>query len=402
MDQRSSRGSIFTHDLIVVRSLRSVNVQLKTSRRSQFLRTRIAVDGTSGYYYLAWVEQQNEREIKAKEFLVRQRSSGRFCRRSRFGIACLAPKKIGRSVARLGDILHAHWAPVTGARCIRIFEEEERLDDEWWRSRQTSSLVILLARHPFFHVVARRELAPSSLACMRVWILPWLPSIMLQIPLVITAKTQTPATRSCRPDIATVVAVTDIVVPQTIVIVVIIVSIAIAAMMHHYDIFGDGNGSGGLVDDGGSGEQAALVVDNTNGSPTILYSNARRFAAWFHGFVVADSLATALGRRWWCTAVLWSGYWRLHTILHVMCQSGGQRTRIELVEFDQLQQVVKFRRSLVEGIQPTITALVKDLKGTNGSTWVCWRADALPSNAWSLEDTAESSKILHVAHLKLG
>jgi len=51
-----------------------------------------------------------------------------------------------------------------------------------------------------------------------------------------------------------------------------------------------------------------------------------------------------------------------------MCQSGGQRTRIELVEFDQLQQVVKFRRSLVEGIQPTITALVKDLKGTNGST----------------------------------
>jgi len=121
---------------------------------------------------------------------------------------------------------------------------------------------------------------------------------MLQIPLVITAKTQTPATRSCRPDIATVVAVTDIVVPQTIVIVVIIVSIAIAAMMHHYDIFGDGNGSGGLVDDGGSGEQAALVVDNTSGSPTILYSNARRFAAWFHGFVVADSLATALGWRW--------------------------------------------------------------------------------------------------------
>lgn len=120
----------------------------------------------------------------------------------------------------------------------------------------------------------------------------------LQIPLVVTAKTEAPATRSCRPDVATVsvAAATDIV-PQAIVVAAIAIAAAVA-MEHHYDVFGDGDGSSGLIDDSGSGEQA-IVVDNTSGSPTFLYSNARRFATrWFYGFVAAaDSLATTLGRR---------------------------------------------------------------------------------------------------------
>lgn len=60
----------------------------------------------------------------------------------------------------------------------------------------------------------------------------------------------------------------------------------IGATVHKHHVVGDGDGGGG-----GSGEEA-IVVDNTSGSPTVLYSNARWIAALG---LVAESLA-ALGR----------------------------------------------------------------------------------------------------------
>lgn len=50
-------------------------------------------------------------------------------------------------------------------------------------------------------------------------------------------------------------------------------------------------------------------------------------------------------------------------MLHVVGQSGGQRARVQLVELDQLQQIVKLGRPFVQGVQPAIATLVEDLKG---------------------------------------
>ena len=71
--------------------------------------------------------------------------------------------------------------------------------------------------------------------------------IALQIPLVVTAKTQVPATRSCRVDVITIpVATAVVVVPQTIVVTV--------ATVHHHNVVGDGSGIEGSVGSGANGK----------------------------------------------------------------------------------------------------------------------------------------------------
>lgn len=111
--------------------------------------------------------------------------------------------------------------------------------------------------------------------------------IALQIPFVVTAETQVPATRSCRTDVSAVpVAAAIAVVPQTIVV---------AVAMHHQDVVGDDDGVEGPIGGGANGKQA-IVVDKT-GSPAVLYSNAARITAWLSDLVDAvDPLAAALGR----------------------------------------------------------------------------------------------------------
>lgn len=106
------------------------------------------------------------------------------------------------------------------------------------------------------------------------------------------------------------VAAAAIAVFQTIVVAV--------ATVHHHDVVGDGGGHEGPVGSGANGKQA-IAVDNTSGSPTVLYSNAARIAAWFGGLVDAvDPLAAALGRRRRRPAVLWLVQRRFHPVLHVV------------------------------------------------------------------------------------
>lgn len=107
--------------------------------------------------------------------------------------------------------------------------------------------------------------------------------IALQIPFVVTAETQVPATRSCRADVAAV-SVVAVVVPQTIVV----------AVVHHHDVVGDGGE--GSVSRGTNGKQT-IAVDNTSGSPTVLYSNAAWITAFGGPVDTVDPLATAFGRR---------------------------------------------------------------------------------------------------------
>lgn len=112
--------------------------------------------------------------------------------------------------------------------------------------------------------------------------------IALQIPLVVTAETQVPATRSCRANVAAVVVATTVV-PQTIVVAV--------ATVHHHEVVGDDGGVEEPVGGGTNGKQA-IAVDNTSGSPTVLYSNAAQITTWLDSLVDAvNPLATALGRR---------------------------------------------------------------------------------------------------------
>lgn len=133
--------------------------------------------------------------------------------------------------------------------------------------------------------------------------------IVLQIPLVITTETQVPTTRSCRADVAAILVATAAV-AETIVVAV--------ATVHHQEIVGDDGGVEGPVGGGANGKQA-IAVDNTSGSPTVLYSNAARITAWFGGLVNAvDPLAAALGWRRRCPAVLRLVQRRLHSILHVV------------------------------------------------------------------------------------
>lgn len=129
--------------------------------------------------------------------------------------------------------------------------------------------------------------------------------IALQTPLIVTAETQVPATRSCR---AVAVAATAAVAPQTIVV----------ATVHHHEVVGDGGGVEEHVGGGANGKQT-IAVDNTSGSPTVLYSNAAQITAWLDGPVDAvDPLATALGRRRRRSAVFRLVQRRLHSVLHVV------------------------------------------------------------------------------------
>ena len=72
--------------------------------------------------------------------------------------------------------------------------------------------------------------------------------IALQIPLVVTAKTQVPATRSCRVDIVTIPVATAVavIIPQTIVVTV--------ATVHHHNIVGDGSEVEGPIGSGANGK----------------------------------------------------------------------------------------------------------------------------------------------------
>lgn len=127
-----------------------------------------------------------------------------------------------------------------------------------------------------------------------------------------------------------------------------LVIVVAATMMHHHDVVGDGDE--GSVGGDANGRQT-IAVNNTDGSLAILYSNAARFATRLGNLVGAvHSLTAALRRRWRGTAILWLVKWRLHPVLHVVGQPGGQRTRVQLVKLDQLQQVIKLGRSLVESI----------------------------------------------------
>jgi len=45
-----------------------------------------------------------------------------------------------------------------------------------------------------------------------------------------------------------------------------------------------------------------------------------------------------------------------------MSEPGRQRACVQLIELNQLQQIVKLGRSLIESIQPAVATLIKDLK----------------------------------------
>lgn len=47
-----------------------------------------------------------------------------------------------------------------------------------------------------------------------------------------------------------------------------------------------------------------------------------------------------------------------------MSQPGGQTARVQLVEFDQLEQVIEPGYTLVEGVQPAVAPFVENLKST--------------------------------------
>lgn len=129
------------------------------------------------------------------------------------------------------------------------------------------------------------SLTNETAICLRVHssIILLLLLIALQIPFVVTAETQIPATRSCRAAAAVVAA------PQT-------TAVAAVATVHHHDAIADGDGVVGSGGGGANGKQAT-AVDNTSGSPTVLYSNAARITAQFGDLVdAADPLAGAFGR----------------------------------------------------------------------------------------------------------
>lgn len=107
--------------------------------------------------------------------------------------------------------------------------------------------------------------------------------IALQIPFVVTAETQIPATRSCR-----TAAAAAPVAPQP--------TVAAVATVHHHDAVADGDGVEGSAGGGANGKQA-IAVGNTSGSPTVLYSNAARITTQFGDLVdAANPLAGAFGR----------------------------------------------------------------------------------------------------------
>lgn len=139
--------------------------------------------------------------------------------------------------------------------------------------------------------------------------------IALQIPLVVTAETQAPATRSCCADIGLVPLTTAATTVNVTVIVADVFQAVVvgSCRVHDHDV-GDADGRGG----GGGGR--AIVVDNTSGSPILLYSNARRIAALG---LVAESLA-ALGRRRRRAAILRPRRRRRHPVLHVVGQPRRQ------------------------------------------------------------------------------
>lgn len=111
-----------------------------------------------------------------------------------------------------------------------------------------------------------------------------------------------------------------------------LVVVVAAMMMHHHDVVGDGDE--GSVGGDANGRQT-IAVNNTDGSPVVLYSNAARLAAWLGDLVGAvDSLAAALRWRWRGTAILRLVQRRLHPVLHVVGQPGGQRARVQLVKLD--------------------------------------------------------------------
>lgn len=112
--------------------------------------------------------------------------------------------------------------------------------------------------------------------------------------------------------ISIVVTITIVIIPEVLVVVVT------AVTMHHHDVVGDGN-KGSTGDANG---RQTIAVNNTDGSPVVLYSNVARFAARLGDLVGAvDSLAAALRRRWRGTAVLRLVQRRFHPILHVVGQS---------------------------------------------------------------------------------
>lgn len=50
-----------------------------------------------------------------------------------------------------------------------------------------------------------------------------------------------------------------------------------------------------------------------------------------------------------------------HAVLHVVGQSRGQTARVQLIKFDQLQQVVEPGYAFVQGVQPAVASLVENL-----------------------------------------
>lgn len=127
--------------------------------------------------------------------------------------------------------------------------------------------------------------------------------------------------------ISIVVTITIVIVPRVLIVVVA------AVTMHHHDVVGDGN----KRTTGDANGRQTIAVNNTDGSPAVLYSNAARFAARLGDLVGAiDSLTAALRRRWRGTAILRLVQRRFHPILYVVGQSSRQRARVQLIKLDQL------------------------------------------------------------------
>lgn len=100
----------------------------------------------------------------------------------------------------------------------------------------------------------------------------------------------------------------------------IVVAAAVAGTMYHHNVISDSDGPVG----GAACGKQTIAVDNTSGSPTVLYSNAAWLARLDNNLVTAGSNSLAAAFRWRrrSAAVLRFVKWQLHTVLHVVSQPG--------------------------------------------------------------------------------
>ena len=203
---------------------------------------------------------------------------------------------------------------------------------------------------PVFNSVSRKEAFYFFLSLSRSFSLSvWLQKIRwLQIPFTVAAQAQTPATRARRSNVRVTgpVLVRDSVQSRSVV----------EGTVGRDETLFDASGPLEFL-------SSDALVSGVIGS-----RNGRSRGT---GHVAAQPSIEFDGRWWWPPAILLlqrygnrKGEHLGDAVLHVVSQPGGQTARVQLVEFDQLEQVIEPGYSLVEGVQPAVAPFVENLKST--------------------------------------